>query len=300
MSTLFSSCKHVDTPVAVTHTITDILVVNNSFTFLRAAVQRAGMTDMLRTGTYTVFAPTDDAFRAAGYADVAAINQLPVAAVTALVQYHVIDKSVPASAIQGGQTVGLQTLLPANGMVYISKVNNYLSANGHLVTTSDVAADNGVMHVVSAVLSPPNADAISTILSDPQNFSLLAAAVQRAGAGLLTVLQSTTAATIFAPTNEAFIASGYTPSAIAGANPAALQRLLNYHLLPGRYFSNQFINGQTPKTVLGSTIRMNVSGSSVSITALGDTTTAATVVRPDILSTNAVIHRIDRVLIPPP
>ncbi|MEZ0538582.1 fasciclin domain-containing protein [Fibrella arboris] len=297
---LGSSCKHVDPPITTTHTITDIILVNNSFTFLRAALQRTGMTDMLRTGTYTAFMPTDDAFRGAGYADVAAINQAPVANLTALLQYHLVNKRVAAADILAGASTAVQTLLATNGLLFVSKTNNYLSANGKPITIADVAADNGVAHVVGSLLRPPTTDAISTVVGDPQNFSLLAAAVQRAGTGLVSALQSTSAATLFAPTNDAFLASGYTASSIAAATPVSLQRLLSYHILPGRFFIGQFTNAQTPKTLLGASVRVNVLGSAVSITSLGDTTVAVQVSRPDILTTNAVVHAIDRVLIPPP
>jgi uncharacterized surface protein with fasciclin (FAS1) repeats len=172
--------------------------------------------------------------------------------------------------------------------------------NGRTVTTADVAADNGVVHIINGVLTPPAGDVVTTVLGNPQNFSLLAAAVQRAGTGVITALQSTTAATVFAPTNDAFISAGFSASAIAAADPAVLTRVLSYHVVPGRIFSTQLTDGVTPATLLGPTVRINVSGSGVTVTGQGNGTNAATVVGANNLSTNAVIHVINRVLLPPP
>ena len=300
-SVLITSCKKDDNP-ATTNTITDIVLTNNNFTLLRAAVQRAGLADALRTGTLTVFAPTDDAFRAAGFADVAAINAVSVPNLTALLQYHVLLTTVRAADVAAAQNTPVQSLLTTNGTLYVSKINNNVSVNGRSVTTADVAADNGVVHIINGVLVPPAGDIVTTVLGNPQNFSLLAAAVQRAGAGVLTALQSTTAATIFAPTNDAFISAGYSASAIAAADPTVLARVLSYHVIPGRVFSTQLTDGVTPATLLGpaATVRVNVVGGGVTVTGLGNGTNAATVVSPNNLSTNAVIHAINRVLLPPP
>lgn len=296
---LFSSCKKDDNPVT-TNTVTDIVLTNNNFTLLRAAVQRAGLADALRGGTLTVFAPTDDAFRAAGFADVAAINAAPVADLTTILQYHVVASRLPAASVPAAQNTAVQSLLTTNGTLYVSKINNVVSVNGRTVTTADVAADNGVVHIINGVLLPPGGDVVATVLANPQNFSLLAAAVQRAGTGVVTALLSTTAATVFAPTNQAFIDAGFSATAIAAAAPATLARVLSYHVVPGRVFSTQLTDGVMPATLLGPTVRVNVSGTGVTVTGQGNGTNAATVVGPNNLSTNAVIHVINRVLLPPP
>ncbi|WP_375445641.1 fasciclin domain-containing protein [uncultured Fibrella sp.] len=298
-SVLFTSCKKDDNP-ATTNTVTDIVLTNSNFTLLRAAVQRAGLADQLRTGSITVFAPTDDAFKAAGYADVAAINAAPVADLTRILQYHVVGSRIPAANVPAAQNTAVQSLLTTNGTLYVSKINNTISVNGRTVTTADVAADNGVVHVINGVLIPPGGDVVATVIANPQSFSLLAQAVTRAGAGVVTALQSTTAATVFAPTNEAFIAAGLSSSAISAADPTVLARVLSYHVVPGRVFSTQLTDGTTPATLLGPTVRINVAGTGVTVTGQGNGANASSVVSANNLSTNAVIHVINRVLLPPP
>ncbi|XWW48462.1 fasciclin domain-containing protein [Fibrella sp. USSR17] len=296
---LFSSCKKDDTPVT-TNTITDIVLTNNDFTLLRAAVQRAGLADALRSGSLTVFAPTDAAFRAAGYADVAAINAASVASLTSLLQYHVVGSRITAANIPAAQNTAVPSLLTTNGTLYVSKVGSSVSVNGRRVTTADVAADNGIVHVIDGVLMPPSGDVVAAVIGNPQNFSLLAQAVQRAGAGVITALQSTTAATVFAPTNQAFIDAGLSATAINATDPAVLARVLSYHVVPGRVFSTLLTDGVTPATLLGPTVRVNVSSAGVTVTGQGNGTNAATVVSANNLTSNAVIHGINRVLLPPP
>ncbi|WP_460640011.1 fasciclin domain-containing protein, partial [Larkinella harenae] len=71
--TLASCNKDDTTDPPAPQTITDIVVSNNDFSLLEAAVVRAGLADALRSGTLTVFAPTNAAFQAAGFANEAAI-----------------------------------------------------------------------------------------------------------------------------------------------------------------------------------------------------------------------------------
>ncbi|WP_229374272.1 fasciclin domain-containing protein [Fibrella rubiginis] len=296
---LTSSCKK-DDPVVTTNTITDIVNKNNDFTLLRAALVKANLTETFKTGSFTVFAPNDAAFKASGIADVAAVNALPTATLTNILQYHVLGTRVLASAIPTAVNTPQQTLLTTNGTVYVSKIGSTVSVNGKKVITPDVAADNGIIHVIDGVLIPPTGDVVATVLADPGSYSLLAAAVTRAGAGVVTALQSTTAATLFAPTNDAFIASGFSATAIAAATPAQLTRILSYHVVPGRVFSTQLTDGLTSATLLGATptLKFGVTATSVTVLGAGNGTTTANVTSANNLATNAVIHKIDRVLLP--
>ena len=292
----FTSCKK-DDPVVTTNTITDVVNKNNDFTLLRAALVRANLTEALKTGSLTVFAPNDAAFKASGIPDVAAVNGLPVATLTTILQYHVLGTRVLASAIPTAVNTPQQTLLTTNGTVYVSKIGSTVSVNGKKVTTADVAADNGVIHVIDGVLMPPSGDVVAAVLADPGSYSLLQAAVIRAG--VAATLTSATAITVFAPTNEAFIAAGFNAAAIAAAPPATLARVLSYHVVPGRVFSTQLTDGLTTGTLLGATPTLKFGvGTGVTVLGAGNGTTASNVTSANNLTTNAVIHKIDRVLLP--
>ncbi len=299
-SVFLSSCKK-DEPVA-TNTVTDVVLKDPQFTYLRAAVVKAGLSDALRTGTLTVFAPTDDAFKASGFPTIASVEALPAATLAAVLQYHVLNTKVLSTAIAVGNNQPVTTLNAAAGPLYITKTSTGISVNGKNVTTADVAVDNGVIHVINGVLMPPAGSVVDLVTTGTQapNFTLLTAAVLRAG--LATGLASTTGVTIFAPTDAAFAAENITLATINNTlTPAQLTRILQYHIVPTRAFSTNLTDNATLPTLLtGGLLRTNVSGTGVTVTGNGNGTRTSRVVTPNILTTNGVVHVIDRLLLPPP
>jgi uncharacterized surface protein with fasciclin (FAS1) repeats len=280
------------------NTITNVVSTDSRFSILRAAVVKAGLTDLFSGGLYTVFAPTDEAFRASGIQNV---DGLTAAQLDAILRYHVLLYRTPAADIQSGTNLPQTTLLGGpNGTIYVTKNGSSVSVNGRRVTQADVPTTNGIIHVIDGVLLPPSGDVVSTVLADPQNYSLLAAAVTRAGTAISSALGSATNITLFAPTNQAFIDAGLSATAIAAAPPATLARVLSYHVVPGRVFSTQLSDGLTVGTLLGPSpqLRFGVTAQGVTVRGAGNGTNAATVTNANTLTTNAVIHRINRVLLP--
>ncbi|MDZ8260944.1 fasciclin domain-containing protein [Nostoc sp. ChiQUE01b] len=129
--------------------IIDTATNNGSFTTLVAAIQAAGLVDTLKgDGPFTVFAPTDEAF-----------NKLPAGTVDALLQdipklkkiltYHVVSGKVLAADV-----VKLKTAKTVEGSDVKIDASNGVKINDATVATPDVAADNGVIHVIDTVLIP--------------------------------------------------------------------------------------------------------------------------------------------------
>ncbi len=294
VAVISTACKKDDE--ATPQTITDIVLANNDFTLLRAAVQRAGLADALRSGSLTVFAPNDAAFRASGFADVAAINAAPVATLTAILQYHVLGARTAASAIPTAENTQVTTL--GNVPAFITKNAAGVSVNGVRVIQPDVDAANGVIHVIERVLMPPAGNIVQVAQGNPA-FSLLVAAVLRASQGTTNVVQALSGAgpiTVFAPTDAAFQAAGFANvAAINAADPAALTRILTYHVVQGRVFSTNLTAGNVPTLQGGS---VTVALSPVSVRGNGNGGTASNVTSANIVATNGVIHVIDRVLLP--
>merc|ERR1719253_668415 len=99
-------------------------------------------------GPFTVFAPTDDAFKAAG------VNVSDVATVTAVLTYHVLNGKVMSGDLKATQEVA--TL--EGRKITVTKDANGVMINGKAkVTTADVEATNGVVHIIDQVLLPPAA-----------------------------------------------------------------------------------------------------------------------------------------------
>lgn len=149
----------IDPPTEPTEpgTIVDVAVANGNFTTLVAAVQAAGLVDTLSgEGPFTVLAPTDDAFAAALDALGLTAEELLVDTelLTAVLTYHVIPAEVPATEVV---TLDGQSVATVNGAdVTISVDGDAVMINDATVTVVDVAASNGVIHVLDAVLLPPS------------------------------------------------------------------------------------------------------------------------------------------------
>jgi uncharacterized surface protein with fasciclin (FAS1) repeats len=135
--------------VASAADIVDIAAANGSFKTLVKAVQEAGLVDTLKgEGPFTVFAPTDEAFA-----------KLPPGALQALLKdktklaqvltYHVVPGKVMAADIKPGQVKTVEGQ-PVRLMVKGGDV----MVNNAKVTQADVAASNGVIHVIDKVIMP--------------------------------------------------------------------------------------------------------------------------------------------------
>jgi len=162
-STSTSSAAETSMPSAApdtsSMTITEIAASNPDFTTLVAAVEAAGLTETLSgTGPYTVFAPTNDAFAALPEGTVDTLlkpkNQDQLAAI---LTYHVVEGQVMAADVQPGEvtTVNGATFEVSTGMDGSVEITDG-QGNTATVTTTDIEASNGVIHVIDAVLLPPS------------------------------------------------------------------------------------------------------------------------------------------------
>ena len=132
-------------------TIVDIAVADGRFTTLVAAVQAAGLVEALAgEGPLTVFAPTDDAFAALPEGTVEALLE-DIPALTAILLYHVVSGDVKAADVVTLDSA--ETL--QGGSLSISVEGDVVRINGAQVVIADIAASNGTIHVIDAVLLPP-------------------------------------------------------------------------------------------------------------------------------------------------
>jgi uncharacterized surface protein with fasciclin (FAS1) repeats len=136
-----------------TRTIAQIAAGDTSFSFLVQAVTRAGLLSAISgPGKFTVFAPTNAAFRAAGITDIAA---LPQATVETVVKYHVLTTNVFASDLINNANV--PTLQGGNLLVNTSPARVKIATSTAVssnITAANITATNGVVHVIDRVLLP--------------------------------------------------------------------------------------------------------------------------------------------------
>ena len=132
--------------------VADTLGTQPQLSTLNGLVAKAGLTDTLMgAGPFTVFAPTNEAFSKVPAATLQALANDP-AKLKAVLTYHVIAGKVMAADVKNGNA---KTVNGAN--LALSKAGDFVTVEDALVLTADIAATNGVVHIVDGVLMPPAA-----------------------------------------------------------------------------------------------------------------------------------------------
>ncbi|MFN2190252.1 MAG: fasciclin domain-containing protein [Candidatus Promineifilaceae bacterium] len=287
--------------------IVDIAVSDGRFTTLVEAVTYTGLADALSGGSWTVFAPTDDAFAKLGLNASNVSSAFSKAELTDILLYHAVAGEVfsdKATALAGdvsmanGQKAGLKVF---EGDIYINDDSK--------VIIPDIAASNGVIHVVDTVILGPwprvddgmgvggsvDADSSGSIVDiavQDGRFTTLVSAVLYTG---LADALSGGEWTVFAPTDDAFAKLGLNADNISSAfSKADLTDILLYHALVGEVFSDKaaalagdvsMANGQKAGLkVFDGSIYVNDDSK---------------VIIPDIAATNGAIHVVDNVILGP-
>jgi uncharacterized surface protein with fasciclin (FAS1) repeats len=259
------------------------------------AVTAAGLANTLSTGMLTVFAPTNAAFAALltelGVTKEALLANKPL--LTAVLTYHVLGSKVMRADVPLGKAI-----TPVSGGFFKIESNNGLKITDgrnrmSTITSTDIQASNGVVHLVDKVLLPADKDIVATASALP-DFSILVEAV--VAAGLVTTLQGTGPFTVFAPTNAAFAALltelGVSKAELL-ANTALLTKVLTYHVVPARVLKAEVPVNTAITTVQGQTFTIN---SSLVITDQNMRTSNITAA--DVFTSNGVIHVVDKVILP--
>ena len=288
----------IDTVLMPPVPVPDIPAVAQStgiHTSLVAALAKADLVSALQAeGPFTVFAPTDEAFTAAGI-DLAAFDSAEeIATLADILTYHVFAGAVASTDVTDGMTVAMLNGDNASFTVTADGV----MIEGANVTTADVAASNGVVHVIDAVLMPPTDPVepvspgdIPTVATDTGIHTALVAALAKAD--LVSALQADGPFTVFAPTDEAFTAAGIDlDTFVTEAEIATLADILTYHVYVGAVASTDVTDGMT-------VAMLNGDNASFTVTADGVMIEGANVTMADVPASNGVIHVIDKVLMPP-
>ena len=130
--------------------IVDTAAGAGTFTTLLAAAEAAGLVETLKSeGPFTVFAPTDEAFAALPAGTVEGLLADPEA-LAAILTYHVVPGAVMSTDLTNGMTA-----TTVNGADITIMTEGGVKVNDANVVTADVAASNGVIHIIDAVIMPP-------------------------------------------------------------------------------------------------------------------------------------------------
>ncbi|MFY0599967.1 MAG: fasciclin domain-containing protein [Cyclobacteriaceae bacterium] len=305
---------------SIVGTVVEPAYFNKSFTTLTAAVVKAELLSTLidKSAKFTVFAPTNDAFTAAG---ITSLDGLEKTDLTPILFYHVLDFEADKETVAGLGTGSAVSSLGGDSYLSINSDGIFLNGTSEVVIT-DIEADNGVVHVIDKTLLPPSSNvvdiAVAASNATEAEFGQLVAALtavenDATAANLVTILSSSMAEsgapfTIFAPTDAAF-QSLYSLANVAdfaalveAVGIPTIEAVLKYHVVSGaRVFSTDLPNlSSTTVTSLGGTFTLDLATLKIADTdeALQLGSSDATIIDTDILGTNGLIHVIDQVILP--
>ncbi|NHF58055.1 fasciclin domain-containing protein [Flavobacteriaceae bacterium TP-CH-4] len=299
-----------DTPPTIPIPDTNIVEIaqsNPDLSTLVAALERADLVSTLQgTTLYTVLAPTNTAFdNFLGEAGFASLDEVPVATLQQLLLNHVILERIESALLVSLQRNYLQTLADGPGTdtnlaMYFDATNGVQFNGGATVTTADVVASNGIIHIVDEVIGLPT---LATFVSVDDTFRELDTAIDvvSPNTDLDEELDTATGPfTLFIPSNTAFeilLNSNPDWNSSSDIPEDLLLSVLAHHVVPGNIRSTSISDGQTVTTLEGDEIEFLSVAGSLEITD-GSGTAGTRIPVTDIQTSNGVIHVIDAVLIP--
>lgn len=291
---LLASCSSDDDagqPVVEELTTYETIAESPDHSILTQALSDTGLKQILDTGIFTVFAPTDAAFESID------TDALSAEELTNVLLNHVLVGAATSTDFEVGYVES--NAKDSNG----NTINMYVSLDGGVtlngmssVVAADLTASNGVVHVVDEVIAIPTVATFAT--ADP-NFSSLAAALTRENSFTYVETLSSTGSpapfTVFAPTNAAFtdLLSELELGSLADIPTATLEATLNTHVIAGANVRSTDLTNGTVGT-LGDDIDIDAD----EVTITDPNGRVSNIIAFDIQAGNGVIHAIDKVLLP--
>jgi len=298
------SCSDDDdnTPAVVEQNIVEIALQTPELSVLVQALGAADgdLVNVLQgNGPFTVLAPTNSAFVAFLNANgFSSLDDVPTDVLTQVLLNHVIMADVKAgdlAAAGSGYAAGsAKNANEDNISIYFNTSNGVRFNNAASVSTADINASNGTIHIIDAVLGLP--DVVDHAIANPA-FSSLVTALGAADGNLVSVLQGDGPFTVLAPDNEAFATFlGDTP--LGSVDTAVLSQILLNHVIVGSSIKAEDLVGlgagyaNTAATGAGGNAMSLYFNTSEGVKFNG----ISSVSQADVVGTNGVIHAVDAVI----
>lgn len=293
--------------------ISRIIADNFNLSIFNTGLTRSGLNNkLLEEGPFTVIAPSDDAFGAAGYNSPADLIAADPGIISPIMQYHVLNGRLDFTTLPFSFNQEVRSY--NGGKLFVTRwvkgSDTLLTINGAVILAKNIKASNGTIQVIDKVLKPYKFEYILDVIANDRDLSLFYQALQRAG--LTEILSKKETYTVFAPNNAAMRAYGLTSlQDIEAKNPTELSRMLRYHILADRRFVYDYILSsgtatESQQTMLDGnslTVKLkenpNNSKIFIGITLLGTGNTEdveLSEVQRDVLAGNGVVHTIESVL----
>ena len=279
----------IDAVLLPPNTVVDVIIGSADHNTLEAAVGAAGLVNTLNgAGPFTVFAPTDAAFAALPAGTVEALLADPQGALTQVLLYHATSETVTSDDIIEFYSDFPYLQMLNEKTVTFKVTNEGVFINNAKVTVADIETDNGIVHVIDAILIAPDSTIID-VVRNSSSHTILETLLDEAEFSL--PLEGFGPFTLFAPTDAAI-------SALPGEliqqllnDPGLLEDVLAYHVAGGQALSTNLSNEQVIRTLLDKNIKVTINNGDVFIND-------AKVIVADIITDNGVVHVIDAVLLP--
>ncbi|TYA71555.1 fasciclin domain-containing protein [Seonamhaeicola marinus] len=312
MITVFiSSCSDDDDNNVVQktpETITELAVATPDLSILVQALLAAdgNLPAVLDdpSASFTVFAPTNAAFsQFLTDNNFASLADVPKDVLTQVLLNHVVSGEAMSSGLSTGyiKTLATEATSGANLSMYVNTSAGVTLNGVSSVSTPDISATNGVIHIVDAVIGLPSVVDFATTNDD---FSILVQALTRSDltfdyVGTLSTANGTDPApfTVFAPTNDAFgnLLTELGANSLADIDEPTLKATLDLHAVAGANVQSSDLMDNMTVGTLGGDITANVTGGATLTDANGRVSDIVVV---DVQAANGVIHVIDKVVLP--
>ena len=263
------------------------------------ALVRADLVSVLEgTGTYTVFAPTNAAFtQFLADNNFSSLDEVPVDVLTNILLNHVLGTMNKSTDLSNLYTTTLATAQGNNVSMYINTDSGVRINGVSSVSTADIEASNGVIHIVDAVIGIPSVVTFAT--ADP-TFETLVAALTRSDltTDFVSVLSGDGPFTVFAPTNGAFgdLLTELGISGLGDIDVATLDAVLKTHVIAGaNVIDSQLVDGSTVTPISEAGLTVDLSSGAKLVDPRDRT---IDIIATNVQAGNGVIHAINKVILP--
>lgn len=286
-----------------TQNIAEIAIASGQTDSLVVALTQAGLVPTFQgSGTFTVFAPTNQAF-----VDFLATNSswnkiadIPTAALTQVLNYHVLSSVVKSTDLTDDTyATTLNTDAPngENTVIEVDLMGGAMLNNTASISSVDIMATNGVIHIIDQVITPRNIVELASI--DERFTSLVAALTAYPSFTFVNTLSGAGPFTVFAPTNAAFqglLDSNPSWNTLADIDSITLSNVLTYHVVNGvNAQAKNLSTGMKVPTLNGDSLTVDLTNGAQLNTSSGQT---VDIIVTDVQGKNGVIHAVDAVLLP--
>lgn len=299
-SITFVACGDDDNDdTADSSSIATIAQNTDDLSILVDALVKADLVETLNgEGTFTVFAPSNAAFtQFLSDNNFASLEDVPTDLLKNVLLNHVLGSVAKSSDLSNSYTTTLATAQDNSVSMYINTDDGVTINGGSKVTSADIEASNGVVHLVDQVIGIPSVVTFAT--ADP-TFGTLVAALTRSDltTDFVGVLSGDGPFTVFAPTNDAFgdLLMELGVSGLGDIDVATLDAVLKTHVItPANVRDTDLENGSTVTPLSGAGLTVDLSDGAKLIDPRGR---SISIIATNVQAGNGVIHAVGTVILP--